>query len=67
MKPDIDDAMEQAEEGTFWGGFVQGLKESPALYFAPLMLLFKAIRSAFGYIATVKPAKPNVQRPCQGK
>lgn len=51
MKPEIEDKMDSEEEPTFWGEFVKGVKESPKLYFAPLVLLFKAIRSAFRYIA----------------
>ncbi|MGZ5199849.1 MAG: hypothetical protein ACXWC4_08775 [Telluria sp.] len=54
-------------EPTVWGVFVKAVKESPRMYFAPLVALFKAVRSAFGYIATPKPSKPDVERPCEGK
>lgn len=50
MKSQIDDEPGDAWWTAFWEGFLRGVKESPALYFAPLILSLKAIRFGFRYL-----------------
>jgi hypothetical protein len=46
---------------------MSGVKEAPKLYFAPLVAVFKAVRSVWHRIATPKPSRHDALGPRQGK
>jgi hypothetical protein len=67
MKPEVEPDIEPESEQTVWGAFVEAVKESPRLYFAPLVAVFRAVRSAVRYLAMPKRPKGTVEKPCQAK
>jgi hypothetical protein len=52
---------------TLFAEFMSGVKEAPKLYFAPLVAVFKAVRSVWHRIATPKPSRHDALGPRQGK
>ncbi len=66
MKPEMKQDSESEIQPTLWGAFMQGVREGPRVYFAPLVLLYKALRFVFRYMGRKVAERVQQRMPAKG-